>query len=108
MKNKDYNINFERELFFAQYNPSSNKFRLVFKNAGTQALFQNIVRSRKWKELATYCKTDNIPQSIYLHIKGCWHLTHRDKPSIEELKEIIDIVEKVISTRAYKKGGDDE
>lgn len=108
MKSKDYNINFERELFFAQYNPSDDKFRLVFKNAGTQALFQNIVRSRKWKELAKYYKTDSIPQSMYLHIKGCWHLTHRDKPSIEELREIIDVVEKVISTRAYKKGESDE
>lgn len=108
MKSKDYNINFERELFFAQYNSSSDKFRLVFKNAGTQALFQNIVRSRKWKELAKYYKADSIPQSMYLHFKGCWHLKCRDKPSIEELREIIDVVEKVISTRAYKKGKSDE
>lgn len=104
----NYRIDFERELFFAQYDPSDDKLRLVFKNAGTQALFQNIARSKKWQELASYHKEDCIAQSIYLHLRGCWWLEHRNKPTIEELAEILKQVEKALTTRLYKKGGDDE
>lgn len=104
----NYRIDFERELFFAQYSPSEDKFRLVFKNAGSQALFQNIARSKKWQELASYHKSDSITQSQYLHIRGCWHLSHRSKPTIDELADIIKQVEKALTTRLYKKGDDDE